>query len=459
MMKMKMKMTMNMTLKSLPAALGLLLALQAEPALAIDLAGAYRQALANDPASLAADQALAAGREKAVQGDAVLRPRVSLQAGVSRLHQQAGDLAPPASQFLPESSTGTTYQASVQMVQPVYDRGAAAGRQQLHEQSALAQIQFTAARQELALRVAQAYFGVLVAEETLRVAQAELAAMRQQHERAQARFAVGQDRITEVHEAQARLDAVGTREVSARSTLALRRAQFRETTGADPDGLVPLAASFVPQPPQPAALADWEARGERDSTLVQARQSESAIAKAELSRHRLTSRPTLDLVASYGARQARGGLSPIVAPDGERSSAIGLMLNVPLYAGGALDSRQREAAASLGQADLQLAAARRDVRLKVLEGYLAVTTGVSRIAAQEQALASARSALDATTRGRDVGTRTALDVLDAQQRLFAAELELVEGRADYLLGRLRLALAAGELDEESLRALRPWLAR
>ena len=104
------------------------------------------------------------------------------------------------------------------------------------------------------------------------------------------------------------------------------------------------------------------------------------------------------------------------------------------------------------------AAARRDVRLKVQEGYLSVATGVSRIAAQEQALTSAMSALEATTAGRDVGTRTALDVLDAQQRLFAAELDLVQGRADYLLGRLRLALASGDLDEESLVNLRSWLA-
>ena len=98
------------------------------------------------------------------------------------------------------------------------------------------------------------------------------------------------------------------------------------------------------------------------------------------------------------------------------------------------------------------------MRLKVQEGYLSVTTGVARIASQEQALVSARSALEATTRGRDVGTRTALDVLDAQQRLYSAELDLVQGRADYLLGRLRLAAAAGELDEDSLRGLNPWLA-
>jgi outer membrane protein len=191
---------------------------------------------------------------------------------------------------------------------------------------------------------------------------------------------------------------------------------------------------------------------------VHTRQSELDIARAELGKHRLTSRPTLDLVASYGARNQSGNLSPLVAPDGDRAGSVGLVLNVPLYAGGGLDSRQREAVARLGQAEQELAAARRDVRLKVQEGFLAVTTGVSRIASQEQALVSAKSALEATTQGRDVGTRTELDVLDAQQRLYAAELDLVQGRADYLLGRLRLAAAAGELGEGDLRALGAWLA-
>ncbi|MBA5689901.1 TolC family outer membrane protein [Rugamonas apoptosis] len=447
-----------MKLHTKPAVLGLLLALYGGLAGAMDVADAYRQSLANDPASLAADQALLAGREQALQGDALLRPRVSLQAGVSRIHDhQTGELAPPVSSLLSTDSTGTARQATLQLVQPLYDRGALASRRQLHQQTELAQTSFAAARQEQALRVAQAYFGVLLAEETLRVVGNELAAVRQQRDRAQARFDVGQDRITDLREAQARLDAVTTREVAARSMLELRQAQFRETTGLAPDGLAPLAQSFVPRAPEPAALAAWQATGEGRSTAVLARQSALEIAQAELSKKGLAARPTVDLVASYGARNQSGNLSPLVAPSGDRNAAIGLVLNVPLYAGGGLDSRQREAAARVGQAEQELAAARRDVRLAVQEGYLAVTTGVSRVAAQEQALVSARSALDATSQGRDVGTRTALDVLDAQQRLYAAQLELMQGRVDYLLGRLRLAAAAGELNEDSLRTLDLWL--
>lgn len=444
--------------KLLPCAAALWLALHGG-AHAMDVAEAYRHALANDPAALADDAALQAGRELAVQGDALLRPRVNLQASVSRIHDRmTGDLAPPVSQLLRSSSTGTATQASLQLVQPLYDRGARAGRDELHAQSGLAQTRFDQSRQDLALRVAQVYFDVLVAEETVRVVEAELTAVRRQRDRAQARFEVGQGNVTDVREAQARLDAVTTKQVSAQSMLALRREAFRETTGVAPDTLDPLAQAFVPHLPEPAALTAWQARGEAANPLVHTRQSELDIARAEVSKNRLGSRPTLDLVASYGAKNQSGNLSPLVAPDGDRAGSIGLVLNVPLYAGGALDSRQREAAAHLVQAEQQLAAARRDVRLKVQEGYLAVTTGVSRIASQEQALVSAKSALEATTEGRDVGTRTALDVLDAQQRLYAAELDLVQGRADYLMGRLRLAAAAGELGEADLRALGAWLA-
>ncbi|MCU6497008.1 TolC family outer membrane protein [Rugamonas sp. A1-17] len=443
----------------LAASAALWLAPQAGRAQSLDLVAAYRQALQYDPTIQAAGQALAAGRELAVQGDALLKPRINLQAGVTRIHEHMdSELPGPAAGLLPSDSSGTARQATVQLVQPLYRQGARATRRQLHEQSALAGTRYDGEREQLVLRVAEVYLGVVVAQESLRVEQSELAAVSQQRDRAQARFDVGHGKITEVHEAQARLDAVQARLLTAQSQLELSQAQFRETVGSTPRQLAPMADGFAPRLPEPASLAAWQARGEAGNTLVRSQRSALDIAGAELDKNSLKARPTIDLVAGYGAKNQSGGLSALVAPNGERNASIGLQLNVPLYAGGGLDSRQREAVARRAEAELQLSAARRDVRLKVQEGYLAVTTGVARVAALEQALVSARSALQATTLGRDVGTRTALDVLDAQQRLASAERELVQARADYLLGRLRLAAAAGELSEESLRALGPWFA-
>lgn len=445
-------------LRAAQAALCLAFALHAGYAGAVDLVGAYRQALKYDPASLAADDALAAGREKAVQGDALLRPRVNLLANVNRIHHSSGDDAPPAlAAVIPSDSTGTTHRAELQIVQPLYDMTASATKRQLREFSTLAQTEFAQSRQDLALRVAEAYFGVLSAEENLRVVQAEKTAIRRQRDRAKARFEVGQGKITDLQEAQARLDGLESREVSALSSLELRQTQFRETIGAPPAQLSRLASTFAPHLPEPNDLLAWQAKGEGQNSLVKARQSGLEIAGAEIKKHRLASRPSLNLVAGYAANGQNGGLSPLAAPDGDRSASIGLQLNVPLYAGGGLDSREREAVARRSQAEQELAAARRDVRIRVQDGFLAVKTGVSRVAALEQALVSSRSAYEATTLGRDVGTRTELDVLDAQQRMFAAELDLFQARIDYLLGRLRLDAAAGELSENSLQLLNAWL--
>ncbi|CAG2155116.1 Outer membrane protein TolC [Cupriavidus yeoncheonensis] len=454
-----MKTISNTARRAAQAAFALFLAAGAGQAGAMDLVEAYSQALHNDPAALAADEALTAGREKAVQGNALLRPRINLQAGASRINNRSSaDLPAPLSGLAPSNTNGTVRQASVQLVQPLYDKAAGATRRQLREQSELARTQFDHSRESLALRVADAYFGVLVAEETLRVVQAEKRALGQQRDRAKARFDVGQGKITDLQEAQARLDGVEAREVSATSTLELRRASYRETIGVAPDRLSALAPTFAAQPPLPDDLTAWQMRGEDRNTVVKTRQSELEIAGAEIDKFRLASRPTLNLVAGYGTEDQNGNLSPLVAREGNRTALIGLQLNIPIYAGGGIDSREREAAAKRRQAEQELAAARRDVRLQVQDGFLAVKTGVSRIAALEQALVSARSALESTTLGRDVGTRTQPDVLDAQQRMYTAELNLIQARVDYLMGRLRLEAAAGELNEDSLRALSAWLA-
>lgn len=426
---------------------------------AIDLSGAYQLALRHDPAWLAAGDAVVAGREKAVQGDALLLPQVNLQAGLNRIDNRSSGSVPPAfAAVLPEHSSGTARQAAVQLSQPLYDASARADKQQLHQQTALAETQFDQARQELAQRVSEAYFGVLLAEEALRVVQAEKAAIGMQRDRAQARFDVGKGKLTDLQEAEARYDQVLTKEVSARSLVELRRAQFQELIGVPAEGLAPLAAGLAPRAPEPDSLPAWQAKGEDHGIAVRIKQSQLQLAEAEIKKYRLSGRPTLDLVASYTASDQSGGLSPLAAPDKDRTAVVGLQFNLPLYAGGAINSRQRESQAKQRQAEQELAAARREVRLQVQDAYLSVKTNVSRIASFEQSLRSARTALEATTLGRDVGTRTELDVLDAQQRAFGAELDLAQARFDYLLGRVRLAAAAGELGVADLRALNGWLA-
>src|SRR4030095_11899304 len=153
----------------------------------------------------------------------------------------------PLDQIIKSESSGTASQMALQLSQPIYDKGAAADKKQLHQQTALAEIEYRHAQQDLMQRVAEAYFGVLLAEESLRVTRAEKAAVAMQRDRAQARFDVGRGKITDLQEAQARFDQVLAKEVSAQSTLASAQAQYLELTGVPADGLALLRA-FVPTP-------------------------------------------------------------------------------------------------------------------------------------------------------------------------------------------------------------------
>jgi outer membrane protein len=419
----------------------------------------YKNARSFDPSKLAADEAVLAGREKAVQGSALLKPQVTLSASLTYVKDRSSTSLPPVfSDLIKSESSGTVNQVAVQAVQPIYNAKARADNEQLHEQTGLAEINYRSAQQDLMQRVTEAYFSVLLAQENLRVTVAEKAAVRMLNDRAQARFDVGRGKITELQETQARYDSVLTKEVSAISTLALRQAQYQEVTGVPAEGLVELRAGFTPVPPQPDSLQAWQLKGQDHNARVRAKQGELAIAGAEIGKYRLSGRPTVDLVASYSSKGQNGSLSPTIAPDSSRVATLGVQLNVPLFTGGALDSRERESIAKQRQVEQELSAAHRDMRLQVQDAYLAVKTGVARIGALAQSVLSAQTALEATTLGRDVGSRTELDVLDAQQRLFSVQLELAQARNDYLLGRVRLASATGELEEADLRALNAYLA-
>lgn len=426
----------------------------------IGLAAAFERALVADPAIQASAMALQAGREKAVQGRSLFRPQVSLSSSVTAMTSHSESALPPAFAALAQPNTsGNIRQAAVQVVQPLINAGVAASQSQLSRQSEGAELAWAAARQDLMMRVTEATLALVAARHTLQVVEAEAAALAQQRERAQARLDVGMGKLTDLQEARARLDGALAQQVSARSALAQRMAQFEALTGAPAVGVAGLSEASAMQAPQPDRLEGWQDRAMARNSRLLAKQIEVAVAMDETQRHGLQARPTLDLVGSYTVQNKGGDLSLLVSADRQRTATVGVRLNVPLFTGGNLDSREREAAAKARQAELELVALQRDVRLQVQDAFLAVTTGIARLDALQAAMLSARTALDATAQGRDVGLRTQLDVLDAQQRWFATRLDLVQARVDLLLGRARLAWAAGELDEAALGQLDIELAR
>jgi outer membrane protein len=429
-----------------------------QPAGAIDLMGSYQRALGVDPSFLAAKEVLEAGQEKAVQGRALLLPSVTVSGDYNRLRTETeSDLPGQFASVIPSESSGNVYGYSVTLAQPLYRAEAWATNRQLHEQSRLAEVAYRDAQQEIILRVAKVYFGVLLAQDTLRLTAAQKAATKEQLDTAQARFDAGRAKITDVRDAQARYDAILASEIAAESELVMRRTEYREVTGQHAGGLAEVSSDFAPALPEPGDLSVWQAMGLDGSPQVLAKQQQLAISAAEVNKYRFLSRPTLDLVGSYSDSRQSGDLSPIVSPDRSRSTTIALQLSVPLFSGGSINSKLREARAKQREAAQDLDAAKRDTRLQVQDAFLAVSTGVAQVKALEQALESAKTSVEAATIGLEVGVRTTLDVLDAQQRYYSTQRDLAQARYNYLLGRLRLAAATGQLTEDEVKAVNAYL--
>ncbi len=444
---------MNLLFKKTVFALALLAAAGAHSQ-TLRLTQAFQQALRSDPSTLAAEQALLAGREKAVQGEALLKPQVSLGASVTGISSHAySNLPDPVSSLVSPDSSGHVGEAAVKVLQPLFNATSSASKQQLIIQTAAAEIRWTAAVQDLTRKVAESYLAVLSAQDSLRVTLAEEATLAEQRERAQARFEVGSGRITDVQEAQARHDGTVAKRIGAQSALELRQAQFQSLTGASAQGLADQASLSRLPAPKPDLLQDWQRRGLERNAYLQSKRIELDLAKLEVGKYRLASRPTLDLVGAYTMKGKGGDLSPLVASDRERTATVGLQLSIPLYTGGGLNSREREASAKISQAEQELAAAQSDVQLQIHDAYLALHTGLARVQALQRAQESSQSALDATVLGRDVGSRSQPDVLDAQQRFFVTRLDVSQARIDVLLAQVRLAWAAGELSENDLQAI------
>jgi outer membrane protein len=445
---------MKRTLKALAFATSFVATL---PASAMDLMAAWQHSLEIDPTMMAAVAAREAGAEKSEQGDALLKPRVNLSAAITRLDVDSGSFGPPQlAALLPTESKGTRREASVTLVQPIYRADYRAARKQLQSQSTIAEMTFASTRQDQIQRVAQAYFNVLLAEEKVGLLDAQLAATKQQADDAKARFDAGKARIIDLRDAEARRESVRAQRIAAGSELELRRTQFFEYTGVEAQGLSAMREGFAPQASS-MPLSAWEQKAQDSNPQLQSRLRQLDAARAEADKHKLLNRPTLDLVASHGELRTTGDVSPAVSPERTRSNSIGVQLNIPLYQGGGLDSQKREAAAKLREAQHNVDAARRDVRLQVRDAWLAVSDGAAQVIALEQSVKAARTAQEAAELGREVGMRTTLDVLNAQQVVYSSMLDLSKARASWLLGGLRLSAATGSLGEEEVRAVNAYL--
>ena len=437
-------------------AAALLLIAAAFPAAAEDLLQVYRDAQRYDAVYTGARYSLDAGRERIPQARALLLPSLNFTASGAavRIEQESNNelVAPP---FV---RSPTTRSYALNLTQPVYRPQNFAQYQQADWQVRQAEATFGQASQDLALRVAQAYFDIQAAQDTLTLVGAQKAAISEQLAQAKRNFEVGTATITDTHEAQARYDLVVAQEIVAQNDLENKRRALQAITGKEYSQLKPLRTDVRMSPPEPADMQSWVDIAEKQAYPVIAQEAATEVANLEVKRASGGHWPTIDVVGSYGNVKDTGSQVTAIGRD-ITTGQIGLQLAIPLYAGGSLSSREREAAANYQKSRQDMENARRTAALNTRQTYLAVINGIAQIAALEQALTSSQSALDSNRLGYEVGVRINIDVLNAQQQVFSTRRDLAVARYNAIINHLRLKAAAGTLRDEDLelvnRALQP----
>ncbi|HXE41164.1 MAG TPA: TolC family outer membrane protein [Azonexus sp.] len=420
--------------------------LLASPLFAADLIQVYREAQDNDSTYGAARATLDAGRERMPQGRAGLLPSLTLS-GNSVWNDNTLD---SRSQTLPPNLKNQRYNSNgyqVTLSQPLFRWQNWVTYDQSKMQVAQAEGNFAQARQDLILRVAQAYFDVLYANESLVAVRANKAAIAQQLESAKKNFEVGTATITDTHEAQARYDLAVAQEIAAESDYEIKRRALQSILGKEPGALAGLRKEAELSPPDPSSMSAWVAAAEKDSITVQIQQLAADIAAREVDKQRAGHYPTVDLVANYGHSKSFASTLGMLDTDYQN---VGVQLNIPLYLGGQVVSREREAAANRMAAQSNLETARRGAALASQQSYLGVASGLAQVRALKAALVSSQSALESNKLGYEVGVRINIDVLNAENQVYVTRRDLAKATYDTLMAQLRLKAAVGALGEEDV---------
>lgn len=405
----------------------------------------YQAALQNDGVIAAARAEKDAGEAAAAQARSMILPSVSLNGSSSRNYMDAPQLNKLPYRYNTDSVT-------LNITQPVYRKFNFAsytqGEFRLQESGLL----FASAGEDLILRTATAFFDVLRAQDVVTVLQAQHSALEEQLTQARHLFEARVGTLTDLHESQARFDQTLAQEIEAGSILDIKQRALQRLVGKRHIALKTLSA-FEPGNPVPDDLEYWIEAAALHNLQVALKRNTVDFLSLEIEKVRAGHFPTVDLVASLN--RAHDPSYFLSGP--QNTNSIALQFNLPLYQGGQITERVREAFSNKSKAEHELEDALRGSELKASESFLAVTAGVAKVGALEQVIRSNESALHSTKMGRDVGLRTSVDVLNAQQQLFSSKLDLSKARYDYLINRLKLKSAIGSLGPDDLAAIDQWM--
>ena len=419
-----------------------------------DLLQIYREAVANDPTLASARASWEATQELVPQARAGLLPSVTLVGNANgehfyeRLHT---DPNLSVTQNFPNANY------TVSASQPLYRRQNQISLDQAKQSVGQSDYVLSSARQDLIVRVAQAYLDILLARFNIELTESQKAAVSENLAQAKRNFEVGTATITDTNDAQAKYDQIVAQEIAAQNDLDNKIATLRAIIGRAPGELKRFGGTFDPQLPTPNALERWIDAAVRDNPQVRIAQANYDIAVLEVDRQRAGHYPTLDLVANFGQNYA--GASPSVGgsfsniANDQRSALIGVQLNVPLYLGGSIESRVRQAVSNLDKARQDLEGARRAAQLSAQTAFTGVTSGVAQVTAFDQAVKSAQVSYESTRVGLEVGVRTNLDVLNQQQQVFQTRFNLAQSYYNFVINGLRLKQAVGTLSDADVEEL------
>ncbi len=408
-----------------------------------NLSAIYDLARANDAVYAAAQAAYQAGLEKLPQGRALLRPNINLSATYNHTDTDSSNAL--------YSKTSDPYGFTLSLVQPLYRKQNLESYEQAKLQVLQAEQTLKVAEQELQLRVAQAYFDVLQARDVLATARAQKQAYAEQLAQARKSFEVGAATITDTHEAQARYDLTTAQEIAGQNDLEVKKRALEKIINQAAPKLALLDEQAKVLLPEPSDMDAWVKQAEADSLAVALGRTAQEAARREVDRQKGGHYPTVDLKASYSDN--RGQTAVTVGSYNIQTGSIGVELALPLYQGGGISSRVREASANLEKARFELDNARRQATLDARQAYLGVISGNAQVQALKQALVSSEAQLRSTKLGLEVGVRTRVDVLNAQQQVYTTRKDLAAARYQTLLAGLTLKAAAGALAEADLKAL------
>ncbi len=417
-----------------------------------DLMAVYELAVKNDPQLQVAAEQLNAARETKNLSKAQLLPTIGLSADFDHYNS---DVKTRLGTSVDSTSNYNDRGLTLGLNMPLYRRDFLVQLEQAESTIAQVEAQYAAAGIDLMVRSVTAYFNILSAEDDLRVAVAEREATGRQLDQAQQRFDVGLIAITDVHEAQAAHDNSRATEIVAENGLDNAWEALFEIIGPEPKTVLAKLGEDLPlKPPTPNVLKEWSDTAQQQNFDIIASRSNLEAVRQEIEVSRSGHYPTLDLNGGYNISRTDNDFGSEAD-----TTSIGLELAIPLYAGGGITSLTRQSQANYRAAQQGLDQTRRAVNRQVRNAFRGVLSTISRVAALRAATISAKSALDSTQAGYEVGTRTIVDVLNVQGNLFSSQRDYLQSRYDYILNGLALKAAAGNLSIEDLQRANAWLKR